>query len=210
MKKLLLAFFIVSCHLVFAPTTQVGNKLTVEDYLKANVQNLWDEIVEERERETVLLQELNMDHRFTESERQRIREIAAKFDLNKDWIYFVIYKESRGNHKAVNKHTNATGLIQFLPRIAESLGTTTYKLRTMTKLQQLDYVEKYFERIVNKYEVNSYPDLYLSVFYPKAMGQSDSYIIGPKGSKAVSYNKGVDVNKDGILTVGDFRKYTVI
>ncbi len=172
------------------------------------IHTLLDEVNKERERETKLLKQLRMDRKFNEEERMRIAEIARKLDLNKDWIYFVIYKESRGNHRAVNKHTGATGLIQFLPRVAKSLGTSTYSLRTMTRMEQLDYVEKYFERVTSKYEIDSYFDLYLSVFYPRAMGQSNSYVIGKKGSKVVSYNKGVDVNKDSIITVKDFKRYT--
>lgn len=41
----------------------------------------------------------------------------------------------------------ATGLIQFIPSTARSLGTTTEALYNMTALEQMDYVQRYFERV---------------------------------------------------------------
>lgn len=208
MKKLLLAFFLVSGQLVFAPTVEVEQELTaVQQAIKQQLMTMLEDTNKDRERETELLQKLRMTHRFGDAERKRIAEISARLGLQKDWIYLIIHKESRGNHQAVNRHSGATGLIQFIPKTAKSLGTTTTELLEMTALEQLDYVEKYFERVTDKYSINSYHELYLSVFYPKAMGESNAYVIGPKGSRVVSLNKGVDVNNDGIITVGDFKEF---
>jgi len=203
-----LAFFIVcSCQLVFAPNIKVERELTaIQQGIKNQILMLLEE-PEERERETELLQDLNMEHLFGVEERQKIEQIAIQLGLQTDWIYLIIHKESRGNSKAVNKHSGATGLIQFLPKTAKSLGTTTTELLEMTTLEQLDYVEKYFKRVSEKYDINNHVELYLSVFYPKAMGKHDSYVIGSKGSRVVSLNKGIDINKDGIITVSDFKKF---
>ena len=208
MKKLLLAFFIVSSQLVFAPNAKQEQELTaIQQAIKAQILMLAKNEAMERERETKLLKQLNMEGRFGDEERQKVSDIASRLELEKDWIYLIIHKESRGNPKAVNKHSGATGLIQFLPRTARSLGTTTTKLIAMPTMEQLDYVEKYLQKVSKKYDITSYFQLYLSVFYPSAMGKGDTYVIGSKGSRTVSLNKGVDVNNDGILTVGDFRQF---
>ncbi len=207
MKKLFLAFILVSCQLVFAPSVEIERELTAfQTGIKNQLVALLED-AEERERETILLQSLNMENTFSEEERERIEEIATKLGFEKTWIYLVIHKESRGNPKAVNKRSGAAGLIQFLPSTAKLYGTTTAKLYNMTVLEQLDYVEEYFERVDNKYDIKSFFELYLSVFYPNAMGKHDSYIIGHKGSRLVSQNKGVDIDKNGILTVKDFKAY---
>jgi hypothetical protein len=49
-----------------------------------------------------------------------------------------------------NRASGATGLIQFMPSTARSLGTTTDKLAAMTAEDQLDYVRKYFAPYRNK------------------------------------------------------------
>jgi hypothetical protein len=58
----------------------------------------------------------------------------------------------------------ATGIIQFMPRTAKGLNTTTQALYKMTNVQQLDYVYKYF--LPAKGKLKSFEDLYLYTFYP--------------------------------------------
>ena len=125
----------------------------------------------------------------------------------------VMYKESGLNSKARNPVGGATGLIQFMPRTAEALGTTTELLYNMDSVQQLDYVEKYFLEIKKwtHKELNTYEDLYLATFWPNALGKPDDYIIQSKKlSKELIalQNKTIDLNKDGMITVGEFREYT--
>lgn len=135
----------------------------------------------------------------------KVRLIANQLGINPEWLMAVMYKESRLNEKAVNSTGGATGLIQFMPSTAKGLGTTTTALKAMSNVEQLDWVSKYYKPYKNK--LTSYPDLYLATFYPAALGKADSYIIGAKGSKVSSQNPGIDLNKDGVITKGEFYDY---
>jgi len=99
-----------------------------------------------------------------------------------------------------NKLSGATGLIQFMPNTAKSLGTTTTKLSKMTALQQLDYVEKYFQPY--KGRLTDIFDLYMAVLWPRAIGKTKSYILFSESSnkKAFKNNLGLDENDDGVIT----------
>lgn len=63
----------------------------------------------------------------------------------------------------------ATGLIQFTPRTARDLGTTTDVLRRMTAEAQLPYVRKYLDRVRNGAPLDTPHKLCMAVFYPVAM-----------------------------------------
>ena len=58
----------------------------------------------------------------------KLQSICNKLQISPEWLLAVMYIESRINPYAVNKYTNATGLIQFMPSTAKSLGTTTAEL----------------------------------------------------------------------------------
>lgn len=103
----------------------------------------------------------------------------------------------------------ATGLIQFMPKTAKSLGTSTQALYKMTNAQQLDYVYKYF--LPAKGKMKSFEDVYLYTFYPLAVGKPEDYIIGSEkgldyAKKLVQQNP-LDLNHDGHLTIGEFREF---
>ena len=69
----------------------------------------------------------------------------------------------------------ATGLIQFIPKTAESLGTTTAALKTMTAVNQLDFVQKYLQPFKNK--MHSLSDLYMAILFPIGVGKPGSFIL---------------------------------
>jgi hypothetical protein len=58
-----------------------------------------------------------------------------------------------------NKQSGATGLIQFMPKTAKGLGTTTSELAEMTVVDQLDFVAKYLKPFKNKMQTVS--DVYI-------------------------------------------------
>ncbi|MCI5715070.1 MAG: transglycosylase SLT domain-containing protein [Candidatus Onthomorpha sp.] len=105
----------------------------------------------------------------------KVKSISARLLIEPDWLMAVMYKESGINEKAVNPNGGATGLIQFMPATAKSLGTTTAALKAMSNVEQLDYVYKYYKPYVTK--LNSYPDLYLATFFPAALGKSDDWVL---------------------------------
>ncbi len=138
----------------------------------------------------------------------KVELISKKLLIDPNWLMAVMYKESGLNHRAVNSNSGATGLIQFMPSTAKGLGTSTTALRNMSNLEQLDLVYKYYRPYISK--LNSYPDLYLATFFPIALGKSDDWVLksGSQSAKLIaSQNPGVDLNKDGQITVGEFKQY---
>lgn len=101
----------------------------------------------------------------------------------------------------VNKAgSGATGLIQFLPSTAISLGTTTAQLAKMTAEDQLNYVYKYFRPWAGK--LRNLGDVYMAILWPAAVGKPDTYVLWDKESKPTTYrqNAGLDLNKNGTIT----------
>ncbi len=91
-----------------------------------------------------------------------------------------------------------TGLIQFMPRTAIGLGTTTDALANMTAVEQLDYVEKYFQPYYRRTKTLS--DMYMAILMPKYIGYDDQAILFNDPSKAYTQNRGLDLNRDGRIT----------
>ncbi len=135
----------------------------------------------------------------------KVVQVAAALGLPADFLMVVMYYESRLNPKAQNPYTRATGLIQFMPSTAASLGTSTAALLAMSNVQQLDYVEKYYRKIGAVGKVKDAVDLYLFTFYPAAAGKADNHVIFAKGSTGYTQNTVLDRNGDGLITVGDIR-----
>jgi len=99
-----------------------------------------------------------------------------------------------------NEISGAVGLIQFMPKTAKSLGTSSSALAAMTAVQQLDFVEKYFKSFSAK--LNGIYDLYACVLWPRAIGKEKSYVLfsTTQNKKAYKANKGLDANDDGAVT----------
>jgi len=135
----------------------------------------------------------------------RLSELAAAHGWDVNAIAAVIRIESGGKPDAVNKSSGATGLIQFMPSTAASLGTTTIELRSMTALAQLDYVERYFEKTLGGFVPTDPADYYMATFMPAYIGKDDDTVIAKQGEKVYEQNSGLDASKDGILTVGDVK-----
>lgn len=125
----------------------------------------------------------------------------------------VISLESGFKADAYNKHGGATGLIQFMPATAKRLGTTTSALRSMSAVQQLVYVEKFY---ANAKGVTDPGTLYMLTFLPAYARRGDSFVLGEKDSSEVldggltkgavyAGNYGFDSDKDGVFTVGDVK-----
>jgi hypothetical protein len=145
---------------------------------------------------------------------QKVEEIASFLGVKSSDIYVIIGAETGGTFDSsiVNRQSGATGLIQFMPKTAIALGTTTNALKSMNPVEQLEYVKKYYApyrgRIKNVY------DLYTVTFFPAALGKSDSYVFetsrtsaqtislqNPAISNAAGKNRGTP------LTLQDFKIY---
>jgi hypothetical protein len=100
---------------------------------------------------------------------------------------------------------SATGIIQFIEDTAQSLGTSTRRLRKMSLEQQLEYVDRYlnqyspaFQKAKAERGEVSLAEAYTSVLAGKVRTGDETLF--RRGTKAYRSNSGVDVNKDGRIT----------
>jgi len=136
----------------------------------------------------------------------KVTGIAAKLKVVPDWLMIVFFIECSLDHRKVNPISGATGLIGFMPSTARGLGTSTAALRAMSNVDQLDYVYSYFKPYSGRF--NSIEDLYTVTFFPKALGQPDSYILQTDTLKAdtiARQNPAYDLNFDKAITYGELK-----
>ena len=141
-----------------------------------------------------------------------IEDLSEKRGINQSQLLGLIASESSFDPKAVNKDTGATGLIQFMPEVAESLGTTTDEIREMSRAEQVKLIDKYFD-------MNKLPDnptagqLKTNVLMPAYTDKSDDFELMTKNKQFTDgeagnpntyfQNQGLDSNKDGFITIGE-------
>lgn len=135
--------------------------------------------------------------------RERVWWIADALKLNPDDLMSCMAWESGETFRADIKNaagSGATGLIQFMPSTARSLGTTTAQLAKMTPEYQLNYVYKYFRPYAGR--LNNLGDIYMAILWPKGVGKPDSYVLWERGASPTTFrqNAGLDSNKDGRVT----------
>lgn len=140
--------------------------------------------------------------------KAKLEKVAQKLGTTSQALLAVMKQESGLNPQAVNPHSNARGLIQFMPDTARRLGTTVDDIYNMDAVQQLDYVYKYYS--MTGVGDGSVGDLYMATFMPKYVGYPDNHILGRSGEhgfsgKVYAQNSGLDRNKDGTITVGDVK-----
>ncbi|MGN0014863.1 MAG: transglycosylase SLT domain-containing protein [Candidatus Gastranaerophilaceae bacterium] len=135
----------------------------------------------------------------------KVEEIAKKLNCDPNDLLGMMYSESGLNSTAVNGSSGATGLIQFMPSTAQGLGTSTAELANMSPIEQLDYVEKFFDSNMKmagipegqKLEAGT---LYALVFLP-AYANRD--VLTTQGENYYNANSGLDTNGDGKITIDD-------
>lgn len=139
-----------------------------------------------------------------------VKGISRRHGINPNWLMGVMNSETGGSFDPAQRNlagSGATGLIQFMPSTARDMGTTTGQLAAMDHLEQLTYVDDYISMQKRNFgidRIKDYDDLYLLVFYPAAIGKPDEWAF--PGS-IYRQNSGVDVNKDGKITIADFKAF---
>lgn len=118
--------------------------------------------------------------------------------LDPSWLTACIWFESRGDPASRNPSTDASGLINFMPKTAIGLGTTVEAIRAMSFEQQLELVRRYFLPYVGR--LHTFPDVYMAILWPGAIGAPDDTVIFPPGSRAELLNRGLDIDHDGAVT----------
>lgn len=137
--------------------------------------------------------------------------LANKLGTRGEWLLAVMAFESGGTFSPSkqNKRSRATGLIQFIPDTAISLGTSTTELSRMNRRQQLQFVAKYLSSYRGK--MKSLENTYMAVLNPAAIGLKNDGVLWKIGSIEYEQNSGLDLNKDGAISKGEatskVRKY---
>jgi hypothetical protein len=125
-------------------------------------------------------------------------ETAGRLSIDPAWLANIIQLESGGNPQAVNRSgsnpTYATGLIQFMPKTARGLGTTTDALYLLDGKGQMPWVQRYFEDIMRTYgPLRTQEDVIAAVFFPAYIGKPMAVM-----------SAAVQAANPGITTVRDY------
>jgi hypothetical protein len=139
--------------------------------------------------------------------QEEVSAVAGRLGISEADLYAVMSFETGGTFNPGIRNaagSGATGLIQFMPSTARGLGTTTEALAGMSRVEQLQYVEKYLS---NKgIRGGNLSDVYMSVLFPAAVGKPDNFVLFGRGAMsgytgvAYTQNKGLDSNGDGSVT----------
>ena len=99
--------------------------------------------------------------------------------------------------------SGAIGLIQFMPKTAVALGTTTADLAKMTAEDQLKYVYLYFKPYAGR--LHNLGDIYMAILWPAGVGKDDRFVLFDRTKTPTTFrqNAGLDLNKDGAVTRGE-------
>lgn len=132
----------------------------------------------------------------------KVKDVAKQLNCSYiDLLCCMAFETGRTMSPSITNSIGATGLIQFIPSTARGLGTTTNDLARMSRVEQMDYVLKYFKAgPVAKISAPTLEDLYMQILWPRAVGKSLDYVLFSHPSKAYEQNKGLDANKDGAIT----------
>ena len=105
---------------------------------------------------------------------RKINIICEELWCNTMDLLIVMHAESRINPRAVNKLSNATALIQFMPKTAKGLWTTVEELFNMSPIEQLKYVKIFLDKNDRWKKLNNTEKVYASVFYPEYLNHIDA------------------------------------
>lgn len=134
---------------------------------------------------------------------QAAEAVARRQGIRPGWLMAVMDFETGGTFDpaATNPYSGFVGLLQFGPDAAADLSTTTDALRSMTRTEQLQYVEEYLAMRQRQFgPLRSLEDTYMSVLYPEAIGAKDSYVLFRSPSTAYRQNSALDKSGDGTIT----------
>lgn len=142
---------------------------------------------------------------MTATDLNKTKEVATALGVDVNHLLAVMWCESKLKPEAVNPSGGASGLIQFTPSTARGLGTSVEAIRKMSFQQQLPLVYKYLSGMIKQHgRPSDFIGLYSLVFYPPFAKAALSATLPQKWYNA---NKGMDVNKNGVITKQDFKTW---
>jgi hypothetical protein len=155
----------------------------------------------------------------------KVQQVAKDLNFNTNWLLAVMYFETAKTfNPAIKNGIGSVGLIQFTRDKSgvnyKTINGKRYLLDDIAKMsfiQQMDLVKEYYKEIIRMLKinrVNSFIDLYLLTFFPRAVNQPLNYVFETSGlsaSKIASQNPSFDKNKDQKITKNEvsehFQKY---
>src|SRR5690606_34799001 len=126
----------------------------------------------------------------------KVEAMAERLGTQPEYLLAVMSFESGFSPSIRNgAGSGATGLIQFMPGTARELGTTTDALARMSAVDQLDYVERYFNNRSDPGELGTLEGVYTTVLYGSPRPDPDSTLFS-QGTAAYRMNAPLDLNRD--------------
>jgi peptidoglycan hydrolase-like protein with peptidoglycan-binding domain len=141
--------------------------------------------------------------RVSQGFKEKVVQIANHLGTNPNFLMAVMSFETGESFDPAKRNpvSGAVGLIQFMKPTAAGLGTTQESLAQMTAEDQLDFVAKHFKPFKGK--LKSLEDAYMAVLFPAAVGKGPGHVLFRKPSTRYNQNNGLDINRDGVITVGE-------
>ena len=134
----------------------------------------------------------------------KVIDVSAKLGCDYiDLLACMSFETGTKFDPSLRNRIGATGLIQFIPSTAKSLGTTTDALGALTRIQQMDWVLKYFKAgPIGKLSKVTLEDLYMAILWPAAVGKPLDYHLFEAGTKAYQQNP-LDIGNKGYVSKQD-------
>ena len=141
----------------------------------------------------------------------KLNKMCERLNVNPADMLLLMYLESNGlDPAAVAKSTGASGLNQFMPStLKDYFSGSIEEYRKLSGEDQLDYIEKFFEKSLKGKNITSSAQLYIANYLPtraNLSGVQDKIKETPlcqRGSDFYEKNSGLDANHDGVITYGD-------
>ena len=134
-----------------------------------------------------------------------VEAMAQRLGTQPEYLLAVMSFETGGSFSPGVRNgagSGATGLIQFMPGTARELGTSTEALARMSAMDQLQYVERYFNNRSDPGDLNTLEGVYTTVLYGSPRPDPDATLFS-QGSAAYRMNSPLDLNRDGRITAGE-------
>ena len=136
---------------------------------------------------------------------REVEAMAGRLGTRPEYLLAVMSFESGESFRPDVRNaagSGATGLIQFMPATARELGTSTDALARMSSVEQLEYVERYFNRRSDPGDLRTLEGVYTTVLYGSPRPDPGSTLFS-RGTSAYRMNAPLDTNGDGRITAGE-------
>lgn len=136
---------------------------------------------------------------------REVEAMAQRLGTRPEYLLAVMSFETGGSFRPDVRNaagSGATGLIQFMPGTARGLGTSTDALARMSALDQLQYVERYFNNRSDPGDLNTLEGVYTTVLYGSPRPDPNATLFS-QGAAAYRMNAPLDLNRDGRITAGE-------